>query len=483
MDYKDIEIVVGLEIHVQLKTDSKMFCGDANVFGAEPNTNISTISLAHPGTLPKTNKKAIECGVKLAYAIGAKINAENRFDRKHYYYADLPKGYQITQNYLPICEGGYLEIDTKSGIKKIRFHHIHMEEDAGKSIHTMSEAYSYLDLNRAGVPLLEIVTKPDLRSGEEVQTFIAKIQQLVRYLDISDGNMEEGSLRCDCNVSIRKKGETLLNERCEIKNLNSKKFAKQAVENEAIRQFNLLLNGETIINETMHYDPQSGKTTSTREKEGAHDYRYLPDPDLPPVILTKEYLDEIKNEMPKSVAQVSEELVQQYGLTAINAQRLAQDQDAVSLLKSIFAIYPEGNAIANMFINKLLPSIENEEVAYKDVEDNIAHWAELVMLIDTEKIASLVAYQKIFPVMLAKPNTNPSELAKSLQLFQSSDEDFLNQIIAAVIAENPDEVEKYINGKKAVIGFLIGQGMKMAKGKANPKILQPLLIEAILKLK
>ncbi|RME95530.1 MAG: Asp-tRNA(Asn)/Glu-tRNA(Gln) amidotransferase subunit GatB, partial [Bacteroidetes bacterium] len=284
------ETIIGLEIHVQLSTRSKAFCGDEIRFGAEPNTLVSPISLGHPGTLPRLNFHHLEYAIRLGLALGSTINLRHSFDRKNYFYADLPKGYQITQDALPICVGGSLAVQVGGEEKHIRIHHIHMEEDAGKSMHDSADPYSYIDLNRAGTPLLEIVTEPDLRSAEEVDAMMSAMRQLVQYLDISDGNMQEGNMRCDVNVSIRPQGSTTLGNRCEIKNLNSMRYARKAIEYEVHRQIDLVENGQTVAQVTLNFDPNTGVTFPLRTKEDAHDYRYFPDPDIPPVVLTQEYV-------------------------------------------------------------------------------------------------------------------------------------------------------------------------------------------------
>ena len=285
--YDKYETVVGLEVHVQLKTATKAFCADDATFGGEPNTHISPISLGHPGTLPRLNKAQVKKAVKLGIALDCAINKVNFFDRKNYFYADLPKGYQITQDNLPICKGGGLTIETKTGKKHIRLHHIHMEEDAGKSIHDLDPAFSMIDLNRAGVPLLEVVTEPDMRSAEDAAQFVTELRKLVRYLDISDGNMEEGSIRCDCNVSVRLKGATEYGNRCEVKNVNSIRNAKRAINHEVKRQIDLIENGGVVEQQTRAFNADNGMTYLLRSKENAPDYRYFPEPDLPPVVLTE----------------------------------------------------------------------------------------------------------------------------------------------------------------------------------------------------
>ena len=296
--YEQYELVIGLEVHVQLSTRSKAFSADENAFGAEPNTQVDPVSLGHPGALPRYNRAQVESAVRLGLALGSQIARRQSFDRKHYFYTDLPKGYQITQDREPVCVGGRLPIRIGERWQEVRIHHIHMEEDAGKSLHDRSESYSLIDLNRAGVPLLEVVSEPDLRSPEEVDAFMSAMRQLVRYLGISDGNMEEGSLRCDCNVSVRKRGSDQLGTRCEIKNLNSMRYARRAIEFESRRQIDLLEQGGQVVQQTLHFDPATGVTSPLRSKEDAHDYRYFSEPDLPPIELSDEFVDELRRASP-----------------------------------------------------------------------------------------------------------------------------------------------------------------------------------------
>ena len=345
--YDQYETVIGLEIHLQLATRSKAFCGDDTTFGGEPNTHVSAISLGHPGTLPKLNKTQVEYATRLGLALNCKINQRNCFDRKNYFYLDLPKGYQITQDKHPVCIGGGLEIRLGGEKKYIRLHHIHMEEDAGKSIHDVDPKHSLIDLNRAGTPLLEIVTEPDLRSGEEVDAFMTAMRQLARYLEISDGNMQEGSMRCDVNVSVRKKGETIFGERCEVKNVNSMKYARQAIAYESQRQIDLIENGGTVTRETLNFNPTTGITTPMRDKEDAHDYRYFPDPDLPPVILSPTFIDEVKNRLPKLPNELFTEFTSKYGLSEYEAELLTTEKNTALYFSELAGHTPHYKAAAN----------------------------------------------------------------------------------------------------------------------------------------
>jgi len=475
----DYEIVIGLEVHVQLNTKSKIFCADENTFGNEPNRHTSAISLAHPGTLPRVNVAAIDKGITLALAIGSAINKENRFDRKHYFYPDLPKAYQITQDRLPICVGGSIDIYEGDNPRTIRFHHVHMEEDAGKSVHDIDPSHTLVDLNRAGVPLLEIVTEPDLRSAQEVHDFMAKLQHLVRYIGISDANMEEGSMRCDCNVSVRKKGETILNNRCEVKNINSKKFAQQAVSYEAQRQIKLMEAGETIAQQTLTFDPETGRTSPIRDKEDAHDYRYFPDPDLPPVFITDDKINSLKEAMPVLPSIKKEEYLAK-GINAENAGVLIQELSTVTFTDTLLDSSISPKTIGNYVINKVLPTAKEngiEDLTQFPLPPESS--VEFLSLIQDEKIIHSTAYQTLFPALLKNPDKSPTTLCEELNLFQSEDTDVIDNAIATILEAHPDEVKKYKAGKKGLIGFFVGQGMKATKGQSNPKILQKKFAEAL----
>lgn len=463
------ETIIGLEVHVQLATHSKAFCADDTSFGGEPNTQVSAISLGHPGTLPKANGKQIEFATRLGLALGCKINASNTFDRKNYFYADLPKGYQITQDRRPICVGGALMIKLGNNWKSIRIHHIHMEEDAGKSIHTMAPRNSFIDLNRAGVPLLEIVTEPDLRSGEEVDAFMTAMRQLVRYLEVSDGNMEQGSLRCDVNISIREQGATILNDRCEVKNVNSMKFARQAIDYEVKRQIGLVEAGQKVKQQTLNFDPNTGVTSPLREKEDAHDYRYFPEPDLPPVVLSESYLEKIKADLPTLPAALYETLTTQYQLSDYDASILVEEKATALFYLNLVTQSSNYKAAANLVINRLLPWCQEQKISIAQFPLPVTQLAALIQLIETGKISNTAAYQNLFPAMLANPDKAPLALAESLNLLQNSDDDFLQKIAEEVLAQFPDKVKEYQKGKKGLIALFMGELMKRSKGKADPK--------------
>jgi len=471
MPYEKYETVIGLEVHIQLSTVSKAFCGDENKFAGAPNTQISPISLAHPGTLPKLNSRQIEYAVRLGLALGCRINPFSRFDRKNYFYADLPKGYQITQQDEPICIGGEIAIPTADYIRNIRIHHIHMEEDAGKSTHDAYPEFTVVDLNRAGVPLLELVTEPDFRSAEEVDIFMNSIRQLVRYLEISDGNMEEGSMRCDCNISVRLKGSETYGNRCEIKNVNSMRFARRAIKYEVKRQIDLLENGGEVLQQTLNFDPTTGKTSPLRTKEDAHDYRYFPDPDLPPVALSEDYVDKIRQAQPPLPWKLKKKFQEEYSLSEYDARLLTEHKNDALLYMGCCNVSKHYKPLANLFINKI-KAYQKEK---PDTIFSIKQLTDFVELIATNQINITVANQQLFPAMAASPDKSVKDLAKELNLFQSDDGDFLEGLITDVLAKNPDKVKAYKNGKKKLLQMFMGQVMRNAKGKADPKKLQKLL--------
>jgi len=469
------ETIIGLETHVQLSTHSKAFCGDDASFGGEPNTQVSPISLGLPGTLPRLNEKQVEYAARLGLALGSKINLVNSFDRKNYFYADLPKGYQITQDRQPICVGGQLKIKAEGREKAVRIHHIHMEEDAGKSMHDTDGPYSLIDLNRAGVPLLEIVTEPDLRSAEEVDAFMAAMRQLVRYLHISDGNMEQGSLRCDVNVSIRPEGSTEFGERCEVKNLNSMRYARQAIEYEVKRQTQLVESGGQVRQETLNFDPETGVTSPLRDKEEAHDYRYFPEPDLPPVVLSVGKLEKLQVDLPALPWQMRERLARDYGLPAYDVQLLTEEKEPALFFLELSAHTSLYKAAANLLINKVLPQAQELGIPLSHFPINVKQLAAFLQLIADGQISNSAAYQQLFPALLSAPEREPLELAQSLNLLQNSDERALAEIVEQVLAGHPEEVARYQNGKKGLLGFFMGEVMKASRGKADPKVAKALL--------
>lgn len=467
MERSNFELVIGLEVHVQLSTFTKAFCGDSTLFGAAPNSQVSPISLGHPGTLPFTNRKHVEYAVKIGLALGCDINLQSKFDRKNYFYPDLPKGYQITQDASPICKGGEFQ--------GIRIHHIHMEEDAGKSMHLADENFSIVDLNRAGVPLLEIVTEPDFRSSDGVEEFMHRMRQLVRYLGISDGNMEQGSLRCDCNVSVRKKGALELGERCEIKNLNSMKFAKRAIEFEFDRQVEIIEKGGKVKRQTLHFDAEKGTTHPIRQKEDANDYRYFPEPDLPPIILSIEEVQKMREELPILPRQMENIFINQYGLSDYDVKILTAEPEAAHFFNKFCQVTSFYKAAANLTINKILPHCQENHLNLEDFNIEIQRFVQLIELIEDGKISHSVAYQQLFPALLENRNIAPFDLAKSMNIIQESDVHFLEKAVKEVLAENPLKVVEYRKGKKGLLALFMGQVMRKTGGKADPKITGELL--------
>lgn len=479
MPYDKYETVIGLEVHVQLATKSKAFCGDSTLFGATPNTQVSPISLAHPGTLPVVNERQIEYAIKLGLALGSEINKESAFDRKNYFYADLPKGYQITQDRAPICVGGAFALRLKEGEKVIRIHHIHMEEDAGKSIHDTDGPYSFIDLNRAGVPLLEIVTEPDFRSAEEVDVFMNGIRQLVRHLDVSDGNMEQGSMRCDVNVSVRIKGAEQFGTRCEIKNVNSMRYAKKAIAYEVKRQIDLIEAGGTIIQQTLNFDPETGVTTPIRDKEYAHDYRYFPEPDMPPILISQEYLDALKANMPLLPWQLFEQFTKELKLSVYDADLLSSDREVAKYFLGLKHLSGESKAAANLIINKIWPYCKENKLEIWSFPIQPKALKEFLQLIKDGKVSNAMAYQRIFPEMIEQPDKSPLKIATEMNLIQTSDRSLLESIIDEVLEAFPDKVATYKKGKKGLLGFFMGELMKRSKGKADPKLANKMLREKL----
>lgn len=473
------EIVVGLEVHAQLLTASKLFCGDSIAFGAEANTHVSPITLGHPGTLPKMNRKAIEFAIKMGLATHCEIEQYNFFARKNYFYPDLPKGYQVSQHTTPICKNGFLQIKTSDGEKSIRINRIHMEEDAGKSLHDVDDENTCIDYNRAGTPLIEIVTEPDLRGGEEAFAYISEIRKLVRYLDICDGNMEEGSLRCDANISVRKRGDTKLGTRVEVKNLNSIRNVKRAIEAEANRLISLLENGETIIQQTRSFDANNGTTFAIRDKEDADDYRYFAEPDLTPFRLQDEFIERIRQSIPA----LPEERIQKYTavfqLSEYDATVLTEEKSTADYFESITTVTSNYKAAANWMLGPV-KSWLNEQAKEMDAFPlRPEQLAALISLIDAGKVSFSVASSRLFPLLLQHSDKTPEELAIAHNLIQQSDAASIEPIIDAVLEKFADKVVEYKKGKKGLLSLFVGEVMKQSKGKADPKLTNTLLLEKL----
>lgn len=480
--YDKYEAVIGLEVHAQLFTRSKAYSSDSTTYGAAPNTQVSTISLGHPGTLPRHNKKAIEYAIRMGLACHAGIREYNYYARKNYFYADLPKGYQITQDKTPICNGGYVNIKTKDGaVKKVGITRIHMEEDAGKSMHDQDLYDTLVDYNRAGVPLIEIVSEPDMRSAEEAYAYVGEIRKLVRYLDICDGNMEEGSLRCDANVSVRLKGAPQFGTKVEVKNMNSISNVKRAIEHEIIRQIDLLEAGQTFRSETRSFDALKGVTFSMRSKEEANDYRYFPEPDLPPFIADEKLVEGIRAQMPALPDALFERYTQQMGLNDYDAQVLTDTKEIALYFNELSEHTTNYKSAANWVMGPI-KSYLNENAIEMDMDDFVvkpAQLAALISLIDEGKLSNSVAAQRVFPEMIARPDEAPLAIAQALNVMQESDSGFISELIDDVLAKMPEKVQEYKNGKKGLAGLFMGEVMKLSKGKADPKEASRILNERL----
>ncbi len=468
--YDKYQIVIGLEVHAQLSTASKMYTTDSAAFGAMPNTNISPLTLGHPGTLPYVNKEAINSAIKMGLATDCTITEYNGFARKNYFYADLPKGYQITQDTTPICTKGHIDIEVEGEEKRIGITRIHLEEDAGKSTHDLDPYNSLIDLNRAGVPLIEIVSEPDLRSPEEAYAYLTEVRKLLRYLEICDGNMEEGSMRCDANISVNLIGTDKFGERCEVKNMNSMRNVMRAIEFEAKRQIDLIENGGTVEQETRSFNAVDASTFTLRSKENAHDYRYFPEPDLPPFVVSKEKIEAIQAAMPKLSKELYKEFTQDLGLSAYDATIIAEDKYFAQYFLKIVSEGAQAKAAANWMIGPVKSYLNDQAIEIGEFPLRPAQINEIIKLIEDGKLNFASASQKLYPVLLEQKDTDILKLAESLNIFQNSDTGEIERIVDEVLAENPDKVEAYKNGKTGLMGMFMGQVMRKSGGKADPKI-------------
>ncbi|MBU3713866.1 MAG: Asp-tRNA(Asn)/Glu-tRNA(Gln) amidotransferase subunit GatB [Ferruginibacter sp.] len=461
------ELVVGLEVHAQLSTQSKLFCSDSTTFGADPNTQVSPISLAHPGTLPKINKKAIELAVKLGTVLHCEIERHNYFARKNYFYPDLPKGYQVSQHTAPICKGGYITVITEAGEREILLNRIHLEEDAGKSIHDVDEYYTCVDLNRAGVPLVEIVTEPVIHSSEEAFLFLTELRKIIRWIDVCDGNMEEGSMRCDANISIRLKGEKTLGKRVEVKNLNSIRNVKKAIEIEKERLIELVEKNQIIVQETRSYDADKNVTFSLRSKEESEDYRYFPEPDLPPFQISDEFIEQIKNALPPLPEQLKQKYISAYNLSEYDASLISADKETVSFFDNMLNHSHHYKAIANWIIGPVKEYCNEEKISIVDFPLNEKKLAELIDLTEAGQINFNNASTKILHSLIANPNQNAMEASQALNLIQEKDSSAIEQWINEALASMPEKVKEYKSGKKGLLGLFAGEVKKRSKGKAD----------------
>ncbi len=476
------ETVIGLEVHAQLLTESKAFAPVSNRFGSAPNTNITPLCLGHPGTLPVPNENLVRYAVKLGLATNCSIRPRSIFARKNYFYPDMPKGYQISQFETPICYDGHLDIDLEDGgTKRIGITRIHMEEDAGKSIHDQDPHNTLLDLNRAGTPLLEIVSEPDIRSPKEAGAYMRKIWQIVRYLGVSDGNMEEGSLRCDANVSIRPVGQKEFSTRTEIKNLNSFRNVERALVYEVERQKELVLSGGAVIQQTLLWDPVEMRTRQMRSKEEAHDYRYFPEPDIPPVVVTDEMLEQIRMEIPELPEARRRRYVSEFGLTGYDATVLTEDRALADFFESILDHGATAKPAANLIITEIRRIMNEKGVSITDFPVGPDRLAGLIALREKDKISSSAMQTLLDAMVDAGPQSSKTaeDLAREKNLLQVSDTGFLEPIVEEVLQNNPEEVQRYLGGKQGLIGFFIGQIMKKSQGKANPGMVRELVQKKI----
>lgn len=476
---KQYEAVIGLEVHAQLATNSKLFCSDATSYGASPNTQISPITMGHPGSLPKTNKKAVEFAIKMGLACGSTIVKENYFARKNYFYPDLPKGYQISQHTTPICAGGKVQIKVEGQKRFVQLNRIHLEEDAGKSIHDIDPTHTLIDLNRAGTPLIEIVTEPDLYSAEEAFAYVTEIRKLVQWLGICDGNMEEGSLRCDANVSVRLKGEKKLGTRVEVKNLNSIRNVKKAIEFEITRLIEILESGGTITQQTRSFDASNDTTFAIRDKEEANDYRYFPDPDLAPFVLSETYIDAIKTGLPILPDALEEKLIKQYQLSAYDAAQLCESIATVHYFEAAAQHTINFKSVANWMLGPIKSYLIDAGLDYTKLALQPSTLADLISLIDEGQLNFSLAASKILPQITDGKKTDVLAIATELNVLQVNDADTLEKWVDAAIASMPDKVIEYQKGKKGLIGLFIGAVKKISQGQADPNKVSDILMKKL----
>jgi aspartyl-tRNA(Asn)/glutamyl-tRNA(Gln) amidotransferase subunit B len=474
------EPVIGLEIHAQLLTKTKAFSPEAAEYGALPNHHVSVINLGHPGTLPMHNKEAVKMAIKVGLACSCHITENNIYARKNYFYADLPKGYQITQDKTPLCTGGSVKIKLKDGeVRHIGLIRIHMEEDSGKSIHDMDLSNTLLDFNRAGTTLVEIVTEPEIRNAEEAFQFVTEIRKLLRYLEVCDGNMEEGSLRCDANISVRPKGSSTFGTKVEIKNMNSITNVKKAIEHEIERQIALLEKGEKVMQETRSFDAQRNLTFSMRSKELVTDYRYFPEPDLLPLHVNVDLVEEIKQDMPLLPEELYNTLRNTYQLSSYDAQVLTESRQMADYFLSICQHTANYKSAANWLMGDIKGYLNNNGTEIDSFPLKPESIAQLIALIDSNTISHTAASQIIFPAMIQEPEKNPMNIAQEKNVIQESDDQFITELAMAAIELFPDKVIEYRNGKKGVLGLFMGEIMKRSQGKADPKVASKKLVELL----
>ena len=477
----DYEVVIGCEVHVELKTKTKIFCSCPTDFGGEPNTHVCPVCLGLPGTLPVLNKKVLEYAIKAGLALNCEIAQFSKFDRKNYFYPDLTKAYQISQFDLPICKNGYIDIETGKGEKRIGITRIHMEEDAGKLVHQGStittSAGSLVDYNRAGVPLIEIVSEPDMRSAEEVLEFLSSLKAIIEYTGVSDARMEQGSLRCDVNLSLRPAGQIAFGTRAEIKNLNSFRSVERVIQYEINRQTDILESGGKVIQETRTWDESKGRTYSLRSKEDSDEYRYFPEPDLPPVIVMEDYIEKLRDELPEMPKEKRQRMIDKDGLPEYDAGIITASKALVDFYDAVHTYYGDAKKISNWIMGELLAKVNAEGIELDALKIQPEQMAALLKLVDSGEISGKIA-KKVFAEMF-ETGKNPDDIIKEQGLKQISDETELKTMIEQVAETNPKSVEDYKAGKTKALGFLVGQIMKQSRGQANPVVINRLLVEKL----
>ena len=477
MSREDYEVIIGLEVHAELSTKTKIFCSCPTAFGAAPNTHTCPICMAMPGTLPVLNEKVVEYAVKAGLATNCEISRNSKNDRKNYFYPDLPKSYQISQFDKPLCEHGYVEIEINGEKKKIRLTRIHIEEDAGKLNHDEFGGGSLVDLNRAGVPLIEIVSEPDLRSAEEVEQYLRKLKSILEYIEVSDCKMQEGSLRADVNVSVRKKGETKLGTRTEMKNMNSFRSIVRAIEYEVDRQIDVIENGGKIDQETLRWDDVSGKTFPMRDKEDAQDYRYFPDPDLVAIKLSEEYIENIKNSLPELPESRKERYLQEYKLSEKDAKLITASKYLSDLFEEAVKVCNNPKAVNNWIISDISRILNETEMEPIQIPFDAKQLGKLVVLIDKGTISSSIG-KKVLVELFENPR-DPEDIIKEKGWIQISDEGAIKEVVLKILENNPQSIADYKGGKDKALGFLVGQAMKETKGKANPQMLNKMFLDEL----
>lgn len=478
MSKEDYEVVIGLEVHAELSTKTKIFCSCPTTFGAEPNTHICPICTAMPGTLPVLNEKVVEYAVKAGLATNCEISKDSKNDRKNYFYPDLPKAYQISQFDKPLCEHGYIEIEDDDGNKKkVRLLRIHIEEDAGKLNHNEFGVGSLVDLNRAGVPLIEMVSEPDIRSSREAEQYLRKIKSILEYIEVSDCKMQEGSLRADVNVSVRKKGEEKFGTRTEMKNMNSFRAIVRAIEYEKDRQIEVLEEGGKIEQETLRWDDINGRTSSMRDKEDAQDYRYFPDPDLVAIRLSDEYVENIRKSLPELPESRRDRYIKEYNLSEKDAKLLTSSKYLSNLFEGALEICGNAKAVANWILSDISRILNEKELEPENIPFTAEQLAKMIELIDKGTISSAIA-KKVLTELFENPK-NPEEIIKEKGWIQISDEGAIKEVVMKVLENNPQSVADFKGGKDKALGFLVGQAMKETKGKANPQMLNKMFLEEL----